>query len=737
MLIKVLYARSVVVAALAPGFLFATAAQAQDEPALSADETESAGLDVIVVTAQKREENLQRVPTTITALGSEALETRQIDDVVDLQTEVPSLFVGQYYGTSIITLRGISTTVTSGAEDPSVATHINGAYQPRSRTVDSAMADLERVEVLSGPQGTLYGRNATGGVINYILQRPGNEFEGEITAGVRNYEGYGVKARASGPLSDSVGLLVSGIFDKQAKGFTRNLLPNAPRSRFEQSRAVGGRVALDLEVSPAINVELDAIYLDTRFVPTASAFSAPKSPALAAFLGTQSFKPHEVVSERNSIARTKYFQTIGAVTFDLSDSVSLKSITAFQTFRDEMSIDLDASAEASVPIRQNLNSESFTQELTLTAGLFDDRLQTIVGAFYYDDDFLGTSITDFSVPGFAGQFATSAKILTKSYAAFTDNTFSVSDRFRLLAGLRFNRDEKTATQFINFNGFPVCPQVTNNKVSEAWTPRFGAQFDVNDDTMVYGQWSRGFKSGGFVSNSCADDYDPEKIKGPEVGLKTTLFDNRLRFNLAGFYYEISDLQVQKVVGVSDFLVENAGAAEIYGAEFSLVAAPADGLQLDASGILQSAKYTQFDNCDQTAFIGACSAFDLRPVAARNVSVAGNRLNRAPPYTLNLGVQYTFPIAGAGDLLIRGESFFSGKVNFSEFPVPETVQPAYSLQNIFVTYTAPGDRYIIRAFVRNIADKDYKVASFFQTAITQFQGNWGAPRTFGVEGTVRF
>jgi iron complex outermembrane recepter protein len=710
-----------------------TALAAQEAPA----DDSSSGLNEIVVTAQKREENLQKVPATITALSAEQLETRQIQDVAGLQSSVPSLVVGAYYGTSNITLRGISTGITSGAEDPSVATHINGVYQSRSRSVDSAMADLARVEVLAGPQGTLYGRNATGGVINYVLIRPSSEFKGEVSGRIGNYKRYGIQGRVTGPISDNVRVLVSGIYDTQDKGYATNLLPNAPRKTMDKSRSAGGRFALDIGNSDGINVQLDAIYLDTKTTPVSEALAPPGEAYLVAFLGPQSTVPHKTYSNLAAFTHSKYLQTSATLEIPLSDTISLKSITAYQDFKDTMLIDGDSSGVASVETLQNIDSKTFTQELNLNLEAVDGRLKSIFGAFYFDDDFLGQSNTPFSVPGFAASFDTYSKIRGKSYAFFTDHTFSVTDRFRVQGGIRYNHDKKTATMSLLVGGFPVAPLLTlPSKISTAWTPRIGAQFDVTDDIMLYGQWSEGFKSGGYTSNSAYDDFDPESIQGFEVGIKAKLLDNRVRFNLSGYHYKIANLQVQKVVDVGTFFVDNAAAAKIYGAEFTLNALLADNLEFDAAGMVQSAKYTDFLNCDETAFLGACGSGDTRPPSTKLTDVSGNWLNRAAPYSLNLGLQYTADVGG-GKLVLRGESYFSGKVRFSEFGGAVATQEAYSLQNAFLTFTPDSDQFTLRAYVKNIGNTDYKRSYFYLSALRQPTGNYGAPRTFGIEGTVRF
>lgn len=724
------------------GMIMMIPSVAQAQQTAAEDSGSSVGIPEIVVTAQKRAENIQKVPATITALGAEALETRQITDVVALQSQVPGLVVGETFGASLISLRGISTGVTSGAEDPSVATHINGVYQPRSRTIDSALADLERVEVLAGPQGTLYGRNATAGVINYILKRPGDSLQGEVTGSVGNYETLGIKGRISGPLSDNIRLLVSGVYENRDKGFTKNLAPGAPQSRLQTNRIAGGRAALDVDLPGGAEIQLDAIYLDSKSTPTTVAFGASQEAFIQPVLNPQSFRPFEVYSNYRSLDRTKYLQFIATINIPLSDNVDLRSITGYQRFRNHLRLDGDASATAIVESDIRFRSNTFSQEFNLNASLFDDKLKSIVGLFYYNDKFnhKGNSPFDTSAifpTSSAFNFSVEGPIKGESYSVFTDHTYSVTDRLRLQAGIRYNHDKKTAATNVIFDGFDVCPAPPASKSWNSWTPRFGAQYDVADNSMLYAQYTKGFKAGGFAASSCMDDFEPEKITGVEVGFKAKFLDNRVMFNIAGFSYRIKDLQVQKVVDVGTLVVDNAARAKVYGVEASLQAQLAEHLRLDASGVVQSAKYDDFLNCNQLLFIGACGAFDPRTGADRLSDASGNRLNRAPPYTANVGLEYDVMLNGGGKILLRGESLFSGRVDYAEFPSPGSRQKPYSLQNAFLSYTSPGDRFVLRGYVKNIANKAYKSGYLFFPATRQDTGQWAPPRTFGAEATVKF
>jgi iron complex outermembrane receptor protein len=695
--------------------------------------SDSTGLQEIIVTAQKRSESAQDVPATVSVLGQEDLETRQIQSLSDLQSQVPSLVVGDFFGTNLITLRGISTGVTSGLEDPSVATHINGVYQPRARSIDSAMVDLERVEVISGPQGTLYGRNATGGAVNYVLRGPSSDFEGEVNGRVASYERFGVSGSISSPLAEGVGIRVTGLFDNQDKGFTKVLNANAPTSSIEDNKSYGGRVILRLDPASNLRVDLEQIYLNNKSSTVFSVFEPPRNNG--AILLPQFFGAHGVYTTVDPVLDSRYWQSIATVTLDLSDNVSLKSISAYQNYAQDMTVDNQGSADQTLrgPIIASNRSKTFTQEFNLNASLLDGRLSSIFGLYYFDDDL--TVDTDIRVGPAA--FDLFSRQRAKSYAVFTDHTFSVTDNLRLIAGIRYNTDRKEATQSAFRGGTTVVlPLQTNQVKFTAWTPRFGFQYDINPEVMLYGQYSKGFKAGGFVANVFAvNSYEPERIEGGEIGFKSELFDRRLRLNVASYYYDYSNLQVNAsalVNGVPNFRIRNAASSEIYGVEGQVQFALSESLKFDVAGMVQSAKYVDFNTCNNTAFTGACGT----AATTTFINVKGNWLNRAAPYSLNVGLEYTAPAFG-GEMKIRGESFFSGRVHYDEYATPVATQGAYSLQNLFVSYTPDSNAFTLRAYVKNIGETDYKTSAFYQTANRQYQGTWGAPRTYGLEASVRF
>ncbi|MEJ7925892.1 TonB-dependent receptor [Sphingobium sp. AN641] len=702
------------------------------------------GVGDIVVTAQKRAENIQDVPASIAAFSQETLENRQIRGLGDLTTRVPSLQVGYTYGSNTVTLRGISTNLTGGFEDPSVAVHVNGVYQARARSLNLTLMDLERIEVLSGPQGTLYGRNATGGVINYVLRGPTERTEAQITGRVGNFDSYALQGYISGPISDTVGFRISGMLDNRDKGFVRNLLPGAPKSRYFENKFTGVRGILAFKPSDTVQFDLEGSYGNTRSSFNPGVLAPSLNPARRAVLGLQSFRPREVYSDYPSENNSKEYAATATLTWDISDDVQLKSISAYQKYRNSMPLDADASGFTAQTIYNRFKSDTYTQELNLNADSFDGRLKSIFGVYYFNDRVASASqvfsaLANPTAPAIS-TYATTNRLKARSIAFFTDQTFSVTDALRLIGGVRYNIDKKDTLQSILNT---ACLDKKTNQKFTAWTPKAGIQFDVTDKIMAYATYQKGFKAGGVSAGTCGNAYEPETIKGGEVGIKTQFADNRIRLNIAGYWYDYGNLQVQKTLGtIGGFTVLNAADSRIKGIEANLDAAITPRLKLDAAVMVQSAKYTDFVNCNQTIVLPApqvaCAASDGRPASdpARNQQVAGNWLNRAAPYSVSIGLQYTADVGG-GEIMVRGESYWSGRIHFNEFNTRILDQSAYTIQNAYVTFTPDGDKYSLRAFVKNIRNVDYKASGYFNGLTAQYTVVWNPPRTYGLEASYRF
>lgn len=703
---------------------------------------EEATIEEIVVTAQKRSESLQNIPLSVTALSEEAITERQIEDIVDLQQYVPSLVTGQFYGTNQIALRGVSTSQTPGSEDPSVAVHVNGVYQPRARTLDVVLVDLARVEVLSGPQGTLYGRNATGGVVNYVTKSASDEFEGEVTVKAANYDRFAVSGTVSGPISKSVGFRLSGLYDDQSDGFTDNL---ANGETLEAREVKGFHGVLSFTPNDNLTIDLDAMYVDAEDSGFWSVLSGSDVPFFGDVLAPQTTDPHEVYVDFDDERLDSEFQQASlTINWSLAEGIELNSITAFQAYEGDQAQDADGSGTLAVHIQQGFESDTFSQELNLTTYLLDERLTSVYGFFYLDDDVETTSNSVvaelFGIPPLHVRVSFDGN--TTSYAGFMDHTYNVTDDLRVFAGVRHTSDEKEAVRSENrqIPAFGLTVLECNDDDSLDWnetTWRAGTQYDFSDHTMVYFQWQKSYKAGGLLANTCDNNYEPEYIEGAEIGIKSSLLDNRLRFNAAAWLYDYEGIQVQQSIDVGRFQTVNAAEARLKGVEVSIQYLLTDQLQLDLSAMVQSAKYTEFLNCDASEFPGACGATDPRPFENQRADLDGNWLNRAPSHSVNLGLSYAVDLQSGAEILLRAESFWSGELRFDEYGNEEITQSSYNVQNLFVTYTSPSEKFVLRGFGKNLGDEEYTVVGFFNGASRQFYGAWGYPRTYGVEAQFRF
>ncbi|MEJ7935559.1 TonB-dependent receptor [Sphingobium sp. AN558] len=705
------------------------------------------GVADIIVTAQKRAESIQDVPATIAAFSQETLENRQIRGIGDLMTRVPSLQVGYTFGSNTVTLRGVSTNLTSGFEDPSVAVHVNGVYQARARSLNLALMDLERIEVLSGPQGTLYGRNATGGVINYILRGPTEQMEAEVRGRVGNYDSYALQGHISGPISDTVGFRISGMLENRDKGFVKNLLPNAAKRRYGENKFTGVRGVLEFKPSDTVRFELDGAFGNTRGSYQPGVLAPSLRPAYVVLLGQQTFRPQEVYADYPTENNTRDYSATGTLTWDISDNVQFKSISAYQKYKNYMAIDYDSSSFVAQSLTNHNSSDTYTQEFNLNADSFDGRLKSIFGIYYFNDEVHQTTQVVSALFSLTQTptltFTATNRLKSKSIAFFTDQTFSVTDSLRIIGGVRYNIDKKDAVQTIRGS----CPSPTNPAITgisdqkfTAWTPKAGIQFDVTDKIMAYATYQKGFKAGGVAGGTCANQYEPESIKGGEAGIKAEFADNRIRLNVAGYWYDYSNLQVQKTLGtVGGFAVVNAASSRIKGIEANLDAVIMPQLKLDMAAMVQSAKYTDFENCDQSNILPvglACTGTDPRAPAVRLDQLRGNWLNRAAPYSVSVGLEYTADL-GTGKLMFRGESYWSGKVHYNEFNTPILDQRAYNLQNAYVTFTPESDKYSLRAFIKNIRNVDYKASAYYGGLTAQYTVVWNPPRTYGLEASYKF
>jgi len=711
-------------------------------------------IDELIVTAQKREENSQTVPVALTALTGEALQSQGVTGFEDLGTRVPSLRFGTGVtgGENVITLRGIGSQNTTSGGDSPVAYNLDGVYLARTTAVDPEFFDIDRVEVLRGPQGTLYGRNSVGGSVNVITKRPTTEFGGHIDGMVGNYDARTVRGWINAPLVDDGEHQVLGrlaaVYSKR-DAFQENLFngPGATHDADGQDFWLV-RGSLSVRLSEAVDVLLIGSVMSNGD-PVAT--KARWSLAPGRFTGAQPYltDPRKVRKDLPERFDQDGASLSGTINWDLGFA-TLTSVSGYAEGSWFQSSDPDGSE---LDIARNpywtLDSFQYSEELRLTSNDTEAPLSWIVGAFGFKEKvgqtfkFIDTGLNS-AAPMFDNFIFTNGGIYkTTSWALFgqADYDFAKTGAelpLTLTLGLRYTHDAKQGYDFLRYElpqvGFVLAPDKTFDKSWSQSTWKLGAAYQVNPDLMLYGSVSTGYLSGGGLVGNFPGLYQPETVLAYEAGFKSTLMERRLVFNAAAYRTEIEDMQVF-VQDITGSRIDNAGKATISGVEAELIATPADGLRLNLSATATKAEYDEYLTIDNR-YAGVAPGCDP---ATRLCDFAGRRLVQTPEYTINLGVQYRFETA-KGAITPRIDIFRSGDLYFLSANSPLDRQAAYTLVDANIAWTS--GRYTLEAFVRNATDEDVISNDGLQS--NTIGGGFGIdnytyapPRTFGVRLGVDF
>lgn len=700
-------------------------------------------VDEVIVTAQKRAQDVQEVPASISAFSGTALETRQIHSVEGVFNTIPNVtfnIAGSF--TPTIAIRGIAPDGVNGTIEPSVALNIDGVYQPRIYGVFLAMHDLEDIEVLRGPQGTLYGRNATGGVINLNSRRPTSMFEASGSLSLGDYDHVGARGYVSGPVAgDKVLARLSAIYDRHS-GYGKNLFTGA---RVDAGESYGGRLTIRLLPRDNVTVDLIASQLydsDTNARYNLDGMSGASYDAIvAAGLGAQTTAPWRTYANFPTHKWSRQSALTGIVTWELAPHVSLKSITGGQRFKDSIYTDGDTLAADYLVADALQTSTTFSQEFDLSAKLWD-RVDAVLGAYYLKDHNNGGSPADFNngFPVFSLAPTARRDIQNQNFidqrleskAVFADATVNLTNRLRVLGGVRYTEDDKSAVETIgaqlqrSTNTYLPTNTCVNRRAPDlkftSTTGKVGAQYDFAPGVMGYVQWQSGFKAGGYAAAACGVSFLPEEIKDLEAGVKSTLFDGALTLNVSLFDYDYSNLQLTRIINLAA-VVDNAAKAKIRGGEIEGVARFGHGLRADFGLGLLDSKYVGYSS--------------KRTATEPLLDLTGNQLVKAPKVTANLGVEYLTPVGEAGNVTFRAETNYSSRVYFTPFNEAIAKQDGYSIYNLLATFRPNNPRYEVQFYVKNITNKAYKTGAAFSTILNYVTGSWNEPRTFGAELTVKY
>lgn len=739
------------------GCLLPTIALAQG--GAKVEKADDGKIEEIVVTAEKRAEGLQNIPIAITAVSGATLERASVRDVSDLTQLVPSLQFGTRSTNVFIAVRGIGQAGQDIGSQSGVTVALDGVPLLHHFMMNTAFLDIEQVEVLRGPQGTIAGRNATGGAININAKGPTDVTEGDMAFSVGNYGRLGVRGSVNSAISDQVAGRLSFLVD-HADGWMKNGFLNRRNDNTELAQLRG-----QLLLKPSETIKINALveYTRDRSDPSFAQIlgradpDRPTVPETAGYPFPRNDIPN--LTFYNDQPNERDLESIRAVltaTVQLGDRATLTSTSGFIKHDIALTnIDVDATPRSAGFVGSffpliGINTKQYTQEFALTTDL-GDRADLVAGLFYMHG--VSKEPLYFSFGAFPNYLVYLPTEKLNSYAAYAQFRYGLTDTLRLTVGGRYTIDDKSYVMDSSTAG--ATPPITRSGSGKfkAFTPRFAVDYTPTDDVLVYASASRGFKSGGF--NTLGDPalpvnvFNPEFVWSYEAGVKAMMLDRKLRLGLTGFYSDYSNLQQtvfrrNDVTGVFFPRVENSVTAKIKGIELEGEVAPVTGLTINGGLTYLDSTFGYFCNNDPLypslptapGCVGATRDGVPLPPGARELT--GNRLPQAPKWQYTVSAQYTFPITDALEITARTDHKGQTRVYFDIYNNPQNSQAAYSLTNFSLAVGSQTKAWSLTGWIRNAFDKRYiSSANAGSGANAAISGSVGAPRMYGATLYSRF
>ncbi len=743
--------------AAAPLLMMATAAAAQtpaSPPAAASPQTPLAQpadasatqLQEVVVTATKTgAQLLQRTAESVSVATGQQLVSGGINDIKDLSQFVPNTSFSQNTAHAEIYIRGVGSDNIGVGSDPDVTTQIDGVYIARPSAQLADFIDVDRVEVLRGPQGTLYGRNAAGGTINIISRQPTSYFTGQTILSGGDYGYFQGQAFLSGPLADKLQASLAFNYVRNDPYF-KNIAPGGQDVGGASDGGIKGQLRWEPLPDIDATTRADFSYKNDAFESYSQPLVATRFPSLA----------NTVVGQLRDVALNDP-QMLNSLDGGVSEEINwrfaphfnLKSITAYRFDYFHLNDDNDDTEQELTDFHTAENDRSISQEFNVQYN--SDRLKAVGGVFVFHDNDRG--INTILVPPSLIRAAASSldqtgktTVDSTSGAAFGQGTYFLTSTISATVGMRYTLETKTldqeytrtslnpATLGGSFPGYPLSFGLS--KDFNAFTPKFGLNWQITPDDLLYVSATKGYKSGGFnyaAASAATSEFAPEKIWSYEIGAKTEWLQHRLRINVDGFYYDYSNLQVQQLIAQGVASIGNAATAVGRGMEVELVGKPSPFLQLTANFSILDAKYGNFPNASvPQALIGVLpneTCTTTRAGPSCTVSASGNYLNNAPTSNAVGAIDYSRPVfsgylfSGHVDYTWRSRTYFdpSNALVLS--------QGAYGLFNAQVALETADHAWRVQLFGKNLTDKAYAVTSSAAGIIPA--ALVGAPRTYGV------
>jgi iron complex outermembrane receptor protein len=691
-------------------------------------------LEEIVVTAERREQNLQDVPIAATVFSADDIATKGIDTVLDVQQFVPNTSIMTYNRSTFINIRGVGLAVSAPAANPGVAYYIDGVFVAKEQLVSQTFFDLESMEVLRGPQGTLTGQNSTGGAIYSRSPAPNfDSVSGYVDQTFGDYNWYRTTGAVNVPLGEKLAIRVAGAYENR-DSYTENIGPSP--SEPGSGEFTAARVKLAYQPTDAFGLNIGYEYFDND-----TEYNAIKNPTDAV-----TSDPWVIEEDAITFLRQKGYRGSVELLFDTEADVRFRWISSVQRADQDDSADGDRTATAP-PIPAGLpatagNRALFPGRVAIGGNEFnyvtsefnvlstgDAPLQWVVGAYYLDENIpLYLERDNYNTVNFV---SSSSTILTesdaKSQALFGQINYKITDGLELITGLRYSEDEFQLRRDMITGppppgGFPY----TDSTDSSETTGRLGLNFFPSDTVTWYGTYSKGYKPGATNLTPGYPAYLPETNEVLEFGAKTTLLDNRLRLNSAIFYSEIENFQLLSLLAVGGGqplpTFQNGTKGESQGVELELVYAN-DRLAFNFSVGYLDAVFAEDDVLNN----GNTGLDELVP--------AGSALPFSPELTISGGVQYDFNVGGVV-LTPRFQVSHVDDQYATPFPGPRSLLPEHDVADVKLII-ARNDRLRIEAFVNNVFDETYIAAQIQNATSTNGGYIYGAPRVYGARVSYNF
>ena len=678
-------------------------------------------VETVVVTASKTgERDLQSTPLAVSVLSGEELRRSESQTVEDLAGQSPSLTFSQNTGYSQLTIRGIGTNAISPGADPSSSVYVDGVYLARPAMVLADFLDLERIEVLRGPQGTLYGRNAVGGALNILTKLPSDTFQASVRIGAGNLGALRAEASASGPIVAGRLRGSAALLRGVENGFVSDLAhPGHPLGGVD---VLAARAKLQYVWSPRVDLLLSGDVTDQDPTPLTYAKVLVVKPGFVVD------NPKDLREVRSSILQEGpklQYGTAARLAVQFSPQVLLTSLTAFRKIDYDPLLDTDITELELVAARGHEIQHQWSQELTI-AGSSPGR-SWVAGVFLFGDQDRQPTTIWLGGPRLVSTL--DPEVRSRSGAVFAQATFGLTHGVSATAGLRYTHERKTIDNAGRLETQNAPPRLVPGSsysysdaiADDAWTPKLGLEWHVRDRTLAYVSATRGFKSGGFniSSREAGRGYAPEWAWSYEAGLKRNLAGGRAALDLAAFRTNYTDLQVQANIRPGVLDISNAAEATISGVELEASGAIVPGLRLGGHVAWLDATY------DRYVAVG---------VGGATGDVAGNRLSNAPEWSGRLWLEWSRSAGRLGTLSLRTASRWQSTVFFTPFNDVVQRQSPYGLLELSAEL---GPRHFtVSPYVRNLTDEGY-ITGTFGSPPPAIGGRPAEPREWGVRLAVRF